>query len=225
MASGTPFLFSAAKRKLMVGSFDLAADSLKAMLCTSAQALSAGFVGASGDARKGDLTGEVSGTGYTAGGQALTGVTVRYFVASATIAAAGSGGANGVQTVTGTTGTGTKFQAQVQVTGGAISAINSISLGGSYSALPTNPQAEPVTGGSLTGAQLNLVLGVAIDFDDPSWAASTLVAKYLVIYDDTLGNDDLLAAVDLETTVPTGVSTTAGTLTYQVNAAGFIQIN
>lgn len=81
-------------------------------------------------------------------------------VVSATVAAAGSGGITGIQTVTGTTGTGTKFKASVTISGGAITAVNSITLGGAYSVNPANLAAEPVTGASLSGAQLSIVMGV-----------------------------------------------------------------
>lgn len=81
-------------------------------------------------------------------------------VVSATIAAGGTGGTNGTQTVTGTTGTGTKFQASVTVAGGIITAILSITGAGSYLANPTLLTAEPVTGAGLTGATLSLVIGV-----------------------------------------------------------------
>lgn len=80
---------------------------------------------------------------------------------SATVAAGGSGGTPGTQTVTGTTGTGTKFQASVTVSGGgAISAVLSITVAGDYSANPTDPTQEPVTGASLTGARLNVQMGL-----------------------------------------------------------------
>lgn len=82
-------------------------------------------------------------------------------VVSATIAAAGAGGTPGTATVTGTTGTGTLFQAEVTINGGgAIASVDAITLSGSYTANPTVPTAEPVTGGGLAGAQLNVVLGV-----------------------------------------------------------------
>lgn len=82
-------------------------------------------------------------------------------VQSATVAAAGTGGTPGTQTVTGTTGTGTKFQATVTVSGGgAITSVDSISVIGSYTVNPTVLTAEPVTGGGLTGAQLNIKMGV-----------------------------------------------------------------
>lgn len=81
---------------------------------------------------------------------------------SATIAAAGTGGTPGSATVTGTTGTGTPFQATVTISGGgAISSVDAIAVAGSYTVNPTDPANEPVTGGSLTGAQLNVSLGVA----------------------------------------------------------------
>lgn len=225
MAAGTPTIFIPAKSKLLKGGFNLSSDALKAALCTSVQALSAGFIGASGDARYADLSAEVAnGNGYTTGGNALAGVVLSYYVVSATVVNAGTGGTAGAQTITGTTGTGTKFQASVTVTAGAISAINSITVQGSYTVLPTNPTAEPVTGGALTGATVSLVMGIALTFTNPSWAASTITAKYIVFYDNTATNKDLLAFADLETTQPTGVSTTNGTLTYQLNAAGLFQL-
>jgi hypothetical protein len=81
-------------------------------------------------------------------------------VVSATIAAGGTGGTNGTQTVTGTTGSGTKFQASVTVSGGAITAVGSISVAGAYTVNPTTLTDEPVTGAGLTGAALSLVMGV-----------------------------------------------------------------
>jgi hypothetical protein len=79
-------------------------------------------------------------------------------VTGATVVAGGSGGTNGTQTVTGTTGTGTKFQASVTVASGAITAVLSITVAGSYTVLPTNAAAEPVTGAGLTGATLGLTM-------------------------------------------------------------------
>lgn len=82
-------------------------------------------------------------------------------VVSATIAAAGSSGSPGTQTVTGTTGTGTKFQASVTISGGgAITAVLSITVAGSYTVNPSNLTAEPVIGASLSGAELAIVMGV-----------------------------------------------------------------
>lgn len=85
-------------------------------------------------------------------------VVDHYSVSGAAIANAGSGGTTGAAVVTGTTGTGTKFQADVTIAGGQITAINDIKVQGDYTALPTNPATEPVTGGGLVGATLNLTM-------------------------------------------------------------------
>lgn len=77
-----------------------------------------------------------------------------------TIAAAGAGGADGTQTVTGTTGTGTLFQASVTVTAGAITAVLSLTVAGSYTVNPTVLANEPVTGAGLVGAALSITMGV-----------------------------------------------------------------
>jgi len=99
--------------------------------------------------------------GATTGGSATL-LTVKWTkVASATVAAGGSGGYNGSQTVTGTTGKGIPFKASVTVSGGAIAAVNSSSFSGYYSQNPTTLTSEPVTGANLTGARLNLKMGVA----------------------------------------------------------------
>lgn len=118
------------------------------------------------------LTVNSSGTGVFApsdtltltGGTQTTPVTLTVNttkVVSAAIAAGGAGGTPGTATVTGTTGTGTKFQAVVTISGGgSIVAILSISVGGSYTVNPALVTAEPVTGGGLAGATLNLKLGI-----------------------------------------------------------------
>lgn len=87
-------------------------------------------------------------------------VVVTTKVSGATISAAGSGGTNGPATVTGTTGTGTKFQALVTIAGGIITAVQGITNGGSYTVNPTTLVNEPVTGGGLSGAALSVTMGV-----------------------------------------------------------------
>lgn len=81
-------------------------------------------------------------------------------VVSATVAAAGTSGTPGSATITGTTGTGTKFQATVTIgAGGTLDSIDEITVGGDYTVGPTLA-AQPVTGGSLSGATVNVVMGV-----------------------------------------------------------------
>jgi hypothetical protein len=84
--------------------------------------------------------------------------TTSYAVQSAAIIIPGTGGTNGAQLVTGTTGTGTKFQASVTVTGGAITAILGIVVPGAYSVAPSSLLNEPVVGSGVTGATLSIVL-------------------------------------------------------------------
>ena len=109
----------------------------------------------------------VAGTGYTnptvtisgGGGSGATG-TLTTKVVSASISDAGTGGTPGAATVTGTTGTGTPFQAAVTIgAGGDITSVNSISVAGNYT-VPPSITAEPVTGGGLVGAELDLSLGL-----------------------------------------------------------------
>ncbi len=108
-----------------------------------------------------------AGTGYTSiptvavsTGTGFVGYA-KVKVLSATVNAGGTGGTPGTQTVSGTTGTGTKFSATVTVSGGgAITAVLSISVAGSYSVFPTDISQEPVTGAGLTGAKLAIVIGV-----------------------------------------------------------------
>lgn len=83
--------------------------------------------------------------------------TVTYAVQSATVNAVGSGGTNGAVTITGSSGTGTKFQATGSISGGALSGALTITVAGSYSVAPTFV-GEAVTGGSLTGATVNLAV-------------------------------------------------------------------
>lgn len=80
-------------------------------------------------------------------------------VITATVNNGGSGGANGPVTITGTTGTGTKFQATGTITGGVLQPGLVITVAGDYTINPTLT-GEPVTGGSLVGATVNLTMGV-----------------------------------------------------------------
>jgi hypothetical protein len=84
--------------------------------------------------------------------------TASYMVQSVAINAAGSNGTNGAQLLTGTTGTGTKFQVSATISGGSLTAISQIVTAGTYSVAPTSLIAEPVTGAGLTGATVSLVL-------------------------------------------------------------------
>lgn len=79
-------------------------------------------------------------------------------VVSATVSAPGSGGTNGPVTITGTTGTGTKFQATGTIAGGSLSGPLTIINPGSYTVNP-NLTGDPVNGGGLVGATVALQTG------------------------------------------------------------------
>jgi hypothetical protein len=111
-----------------------------------------------------------AGTGYVpgevitlTGGTATTQATVvpnTTQAVSATVQTAGSGGSNGACTVTGTTGTGTKAQFTGTVSGGVLTGPLTVAVAGNYSANPTDITQEPVTGCSLTGAKVAMVMGI-----------------------------------------------------------------
>ena len=75
MAAGNFTFLDIAKPKTGNGLIDFDSDAFSWVLTTNAQALAANFTGSSGDGRYADLTAEVVGAGYTAGGESLTGVT------------------------------------------------------------------------------------------------------------------------------------------------------
>lgn len=199
-----------------------------------------------------EVSGVISaaGTGYApgnvitlTGGTFTTAATLTVAttkVVSATIAAAGTGGTPGAATVTGTTGTGTKFQAAVTIgVGGDITSVDSISLAGSYTANPTTIAAEPVTGGGLTGAQLNVVMGVATVNVASAGAYSSLPsnpvsqgsvspaggtgATFTMTWATAAAAGDLLIQPNYFVDIVTASMTTVSAI--QVTSAGVLQIS
>ena len=77
MAVGPVILFDRALPKLTNGVIDLDTHAFRAIILDNSQPISKTFAGTSTDCRKADLTGEfATGGGYTAGGQALSSVTL-----------------------------------------------------------------------------------------------------------------------------------------------------
>lgn len=75
MAVGKVTVLNLALRKIGAGIIDLDSNAFKVALLGPAQPIDAAFAGASTDARFADLTDEVTGAGYAAGGDALSNVT------------------------------------------------------------------------------------------------------------------------------------------------------
>jgi hypothetical protein len=133
-------IFTSAKRDLANGTIDLDTDTLKLMLLTSSYTPSAAHD------KRDDLTNEVTGTGYTAGGATLANKTV---------------------TVVGTTG--------------------------------------------------------VFDADDVTWPASTITARYGVVYKSRGGAasaDELLFLFDFGS----NITSTADTFTVPFSASGLLVI-
>lgn len=77
MAAGPFTLFDIGKKKYHDAVIDLDSHNFKCMLTGSGQTLTPAFAGASGDCRKSDLTAEVVGPGYPAGGILIEVTTAR----------------------------------------------------------------------------------------------------------------------------------------------------
>lgn len=87
MAAGKFTVLDIALPKLVDGTIRLGVDDLRLVLCTATEALSASWTGASGQGLYSDLTAEVSGPGYAAGGEELSGVVISGSGSSITIEA------------------------------------------------------------------------------------------------------------------------------------------
>lgn len=188
---------------LVAGGLNFAADTVKAMLCTS------GYTpNPLTDQFKSSVTSEVTGTGYTAGGVTLTSKT-------ATLTAANSWGtsrANSTAYALGdvvrpATGNGYLYQAVAAGTSGA-----------SVPTYPTVVGQTVVDGGAIWVCKGRAV--VAVDCADPSWASASITARTIVFYKDTgSAATSQLIAYD---TFAGDVTSTNGPWTYQVAAAGFL---
>jgi hypothetical protein len=180
---------------------DYLSDTIKGMLTTNAYTPNLDT-----HETKADVTNEVAGTGYVARGTTLGSKTITY-------TAANSWGTARANT------TAYAFGDVVRPAAGNGHLYRCIVAGTSAGApptFPTTPQAT-VTDGGVTWAEVGRGI-TQIDAADLSWPASTITARYCVIYKDT-GSDassQLLALIDFGA----DVSTTAGTLTITLPALG-----
>jgi hypothetical protein len=85
------------------------------------------------------------------------------------------------------------------------------------------------TGGQALGSVTWTNSSGTITFDsaDPVWTASggSIVARFAVIYDDTVAGDPLLAVCLLDTAPADVTATTGNTLTIQMNASGIFTLS
>lgn len=179
---------------------DFLSDTIKCLLTTNAHTPNLDT-----HETKSDITNEVVGTGYVARGTTLGAKTITY-------TAANTWGVTRANT------TAYAFGDVVKPSGGNGHLYRCVVAGttaGAPPTFPTTPQAT-VADGSVTWAEVGRGI-TAIDCSDPSWAASTITARYGVVYKDTGvdGTSVLLALIDFGG----DISTTNGTFLITVPAA------
>lgn len=149
-----------------------------------------------------DITNEITGTGYTAGGVALASKTITYTAADSWATARANSTAYAVgDVVRPSTGNGHLYRCIV--------------AGTSHSSAPTWPtvSGQTVAEGSGTVVWAEIGSGiVVIDAADPSWTSASFTARQCVIYKDTgtAGTSVLLATGNF------GSDTTVTSSTFQV---------
>lgn len=151
---------------------------------------------------------EVSGTGYTANGALLASKTLTVTAANswATTAATSTVYSLG-RIVRPSTGNGYLYRASVAGTSG-----------GSAPTWPT-VVGQTVTDGTVTWTNVGQVI-IQWDAADPSWAASTITARYGVLYNRTPASDatrPLMGLIDFGS----DKSTSSGTFAIAFDALGF----
>jgi hypothetical protein len=174
---------------------DWLSDTIKCMLCTSTYTPNLDT-----HKFKSDLTNEVVGTGYTATGVALTASTPVFTAANSWATQWAASTAYVVNDIVRpTTGNGHLYACIV--------------AGTSLGSAPTWPTVarQTVTDNTVTWAEVG---GGISQFDatDASWAASTITARYAVVYDATPSTDatrPLIGLLDFGS----DVSSTASTFT------------
>lgn len=135
-----------------------------------------------------DVTNEVTGTGYTAGGETLTTKTLTFTDDASETAWAASTAYSVGDLVRPTTANGHIYICVVAGTSG-----------GSEPTWPTVAN-QTVADNTVTWAETGRAK-IVIDADNVQWASSTITARYAVIYKDTgtATTSPLIALVDFET--------------------------
>jgi len=186
---------------------DLDSDSLKVMLCTSSYTPDKDT-----HDYKNDVTNEVTGTGYSAGGAAIANPAFSYITANSwATARANSTAYTAGQIVRPASGNGYLYQA--------------VTAGTTAGSIPTYPT---TIGGTVVDGGVTWVCvgrgALKFDGDDVAWAASTIAAaRYGIAYDDTpatAATKPLIGYVDFGA----DVSTTNGTFSIPWSADGIFVV-
>ncbi len=201
MADG---IFANTLLKMLNKEIDYDTDDIRCLLCTSSYTPNLDT-----HAYKSDITNEVSGTGYTAGGVALTSKTAAVTAANSWATAHAVSTAYVVgQVVRPATGNGHLYRCIVAGTSGATA--------------PTWPtvHGQTVTDGTVTWAEVGRAI-IIFDAADPAWANSTITARYAVFYDNSPATDATKPLISLLDFVTDKISS-AGSFTVTINALGVL---
>lgn len=204
MATGTFFWYNNAIAKALNKEIDWNSDTLKIQLHTSSYTPDR-----NADAYQSDLSNEVAnGNGYTTGGATLTTPTVTVVPAASATAWASTTAYVVGDVVRKVASNGYVYRCVVAGTSGG-----------------TEPTWPTVIGQTVTDGTVTWVCAgvgyVRLDADDPSWASSTITARYAVIVDTTPGSaatNPLIGYLDFGS----DVSSSSATFSITFNAAGIL---
>jgi hypothetical protein len=204
-------LYGLSLQSMLNKEIDFDTDAIKAALCPAA------YVPDQDTHRYQSSIVEVSTVATTLSVDAAAGATsidVGASIPAGTRIGVGTGTAREIRNVTGVTGTAAPFTLALDsgLTNAHV-ATEAVQASPGYTAGGVTLTTKTVTYDAATNR-------LALDCDDPSWPDSSILARYLVIYDSTPGSaaaNPLIAYADFESSV----TTTNGTLLYQVPAGGF----
>lgn len=204
MATGQWHWYAGGLSKILNKEVDLDTDTLKIMLLTSS------YTPDPAHDYQADLTNEVTGDGYTAGGATLAGVSVSV-VAAASLAAWAGTTAYRVGQV----------RRPISSNGFIYRCIEAGTSGGSEPAWPTTV-GETISDGTVTWACVGSHL-LKLDATNPSWSNSTITARYAVVVDTTPANPSANPVIGY-CDFGENVSSSAGTFSITFDADGFLHI-
>ena len=187
---------------LFAGEINYGSDTIKAMLTTSAYTFDPLT-----HRYKSSVTNEVSGTGYTARGATLAGKSTTFTAANSFGTSRANSTAYALYDVF-RPASANGFLYQVDAAG---------TSGGAPPTFPT-VIGDTVADGT---AEISCVgIGIMqVNATDPTWPASTITARTVVIYKDT--GVDATSPIIFADTLAADVSSTNGTWTYDIPAGGF----
>lgn len=184
------------------GEVNFTTDTIKAMLCTSSYTFDPLT-----HRYKSSVTNEVSGTGYTAGGATLAGKSATFTAANSFGTSRANSTAYALYDVF-RPATGNTFLYQV------------VAAGTSAGSPPTFPTVIGDTVADGTARISCVGIGIfVLNATDPTWPASSIVARTVVIYKDT--GTAATSPIIFADTLATDVTSSSGTWTYDIPAGGF----